>query len=107
MTPGARTTPREQSSGAAVPGTTDAGGQAIRAPQLRPHPADDVPVLVTHRVLAPLLREHGVPGVLSREEQAAVLDPAVELAQQPVFLPREVRASDEAATGRVDLVLQR
>jgi hypothetical protein len=85
----------------------DPGGQTVGPSQVGPHPADDVPVLVAHRVLASLLREDRVPGVLTGQQQAAVLDPAVELAQQPVFLPREVRASDEAATGRVDLVLQR
>jgi hypothetical protein len=62
--------------------------------------------LVADRVLAPLLLEHGIPAVLVGTEQAAVLDPAIELPDDPLFLPGEVRPRQEFAAGRPDLELQ-
>jgi hypothetical protein len=84
----------------------DACREAVGTVQVRPRPPDDTPALVPDRVLAALLPEDGVPGVLSGPEQAPVLDAPVELADEPVLLPGEVGAADHGAGRGRDLELK-
>src|SRR3954447_9713139 len=56
-------------------------------------------------VLASLLLEHDIAGKLAWLEQAAVLHPAVELEQHPVFGPRQVGKTNEGAVRVVHLEL--
>ena len=75
--------------------------------QVRPHPADDAPVLVADRVLASLLGEDGVPGVLAGPEQAAVLDPGRRTRRAAGAAPRRSRPGRSSRPDRPDLELER
>ncbi len=63
-----------------------APGRELLGPAGRPHPADE-PVTgeLAHPVLAPLLAEHRVAGVLTGAQEPVVLLPPVELAERPCW----------------------
>jgi hypothetical protein len=57
-------------------------------------------------ILTPLLCEDDVAGLLPRSEQAAVLDPPVELAEQSELRPSPVGDTRDRAIGAPYLVLK-
>src|SRR6478672_8961773 len=67
----------------------------LRAIQVLPGPAHDLPATVSERILAELLAIDGVFTCLALSQQPAVLDLAVELAEGPLLLPPEIAAGHQ------------
>ncbi len=74
--------------------------------QVGPDPADEALARVAHRVLADLLGDHGIGGLLARAQQPAVLDQPVELPDHVVLRPAEVAPAERPAVQRVQRHLQ-
>src|SRR6476619_6851287 len=82
----------EYGSGREVEQPADPRRRLSRCIEVRPDEPDDRPAgqQLTDQVLAALLPEHGVTGLLTGAQQPAVLDPSVELTDEAVLAPDQV-----------------
>src|SRR6476659_8394252 len=87
-------------TGAPIPGSFDAVADPGGDRQVGPCPPHDLVAFVPDRILASLLLEDSVSGVLARAQESSVLDASVELADDAFVLPGEVGAGDEGSRSR-------
>jgi len=84
-------------------GRLDPAPEGLQVGQIGPFPPDDDPTHLAEPGLPPLLLHHGVGDFVPRPE---VLDPAVELPEDPERLPAEVRTREPGTETVEDVELQ-